>query len=161
MKMAQNPSPAQTASAPPQAIFSGEFRHSLDNKNRITIPSRWRSADTEEFFIVPDPTNQFLVVMPPAEFRRVNEALAQDASITAKKKRVFMRHFYSKAHAIATDRQGRLVLPDDYCKQVGLKNEAVLVGSFSRFELWNPGRWKQSVDASKVVYEEVAESVGL
>jgi DNA-binding transcriptional regulator/RsmH inhibitor MraZ len=34
-----------------QPFFAGEFRHSIDEKNRITIPSRWRRGQTEEFII--------------------------------------------------------------------------------------------------------------
>jgi MraZ protein len=157
--MAKPPSPPDSSAAP--LIFSGEFRHALDSKNRITIPSRWRSGEIEELFVVPDPNENFLVVMPPPEFRRVSEMVALDPAIPPKKKRIFIRHFYSRAQPASTDRQGRLVLPDDYCKQVGLKNEVVLVGSFGRFEVWSPARWKQSVESAKLTYEEVADVVGL
>ena len=46
-------------------IFSGEFRHALDDKNRITIPSRWRQGESDEFFVVPNPAKPCLTAMPP------------------------------------------------------------------------------------------------
>jgi len=45
------------------------FRHSIDEKNRITIPSRWRRDRPEDFILLPEATQQFLLVMSPKEFR--------------------------------------------------------------------------------------------
>ena len=36
-----------------QAFYAGEFRHAIDEKNRITIPSRWRRKNAEEFILLP------------------------------------------------------------------------------------------------------------
>src|SRR6184192_3165018 len=55
-----------------QTFYAGEFRHALDEKNRITIPSRWRRKSAEEFILLPDSQNQFLLVMSPEEFARMS-----------------------------------------------------------------------------------------
>ena len=59
--------------SPTQSFFAGEFRHALDDKNRITIPSRWRRGDGEDFIILPEAKEQFLLVMSHEEFARVIE----------------------------------------------------------------------------------------
>ena len=66
-----------------QPIFAGEFRHAMDAKNRVTIPSRWRRGEIDEFFAIPNLKGGFLMVMPPAEFTRQAEKVEHDQSLTA------------------------------------------------------------------------------
>lgn len=148
--------PSQTS-----PLFAGEFRHALDSKNRITIPARWREGATEEFFLVPDQSNSFLLVMPQQEFEKVNETVLNNAEISAADRRVFVRRFYSLAQNCTVDKQGRLLLPEEHCRQVGLKGEVVLVGSLRRFEIWNPDLWNNFQKSATETYAKVADLVGL
>ena len=59
---------------PTQTFYAGNYRHSIDEKNRLTIPSRWRRGEAEEFIMLPDPRGQFLLVMSPEEFTRTVSA---------------------------------------------------------------------------------------
>jgi MraZ protein len=145
----------------PQPIFSGQFRHTMDDKKRVTIPSRWRKGKADEFFVVPDQSDSFLLVMPPDEFQKVSAEVAANAGISAQEKRIFVRQFYSRAHTSTADAQGRLVLPDDHCRQVGLRKEVVLVGILQRFEIWSPERWARVEASGKPTYQKVADIVGL
>jgi MraZ protein len=120
-----------------ERFYAGEFRHSIDEKNRITIPSRWRRDHPEDFILLPEATHQFLLVMSPMEFARMSLA------------------------AETADRQGRLVLPDDICQKVALKNEVALVGNRGRFEIWNLQRWKRAHEEETPTYQHVAKEIGL
>lgn len=144
-----------------QPIFSGRFRHALDGKNRITIPARWRQTDADDFFLVPDQTNSYIRVMPPEEFRKVDESVEKLEGLTAQEKRAFIRHFYSEAQNCSTDKQGRLLLPEEQCRQVGLRDEVVIVGGLARFEIWNPKKWDETSETSKPTYRKIADLVGL
>src|SRR6476619_896005 len=94
----------------PQKFFAGEFRHSLDNKNRITIPSRWRRGESEDFIILPEPHQQYLLVMSEEEFARMSAQAETDGNISARDRRIFLRQLHSRAEHGNSDRQGRLVL---------------------------------------------------
>src|SRR6266853_5775095 len=109
--------------SPTQLFYAGEFRHSIDEKNRITIPSRWRRDGAEEFIILAEATHQFLLVMSPEEFSRMSSAAESHATVSARDRRIFLRHLHSRAQHGVADRQGRLVLPEEFCKKVGLKGE--------------------------------------
>jgi MraZ protein len=149
------------ASSPAQIFYAGEFRHFIDEKNRITIPARWRRDGTEEFIILPEANHQFLVVMSPEEFSRLNLAVESDPNVSARDRRVFFRQLHSRAQHGAADRQGRLVLPEELCKKVGLKGEVALVGGRGRFEIWNLVRWKRAHEEETPTYQHVANVVGL
>jgi MraZ protein len=144
-----------------QTFFAGEFRHAIDEKNRITIPARWRRDGTEEFIILPEATHQFLLVMSPEEFSRMSATAESESNVSARDRRIFLRHLHSRAEHGMADRQGRLVLPEDLCKKVGLKGEVALVGGRGRFEIWNLGRWKKAHEEETSTYQHVANVIGL
>jgi MraZ protein len=148
-------------SSPIQTFYAGEFRHAIDEKNRITIPSRWRRDGAEEFIILPEATHQFLLVMSPEEFSRMSLEAESNANVSARDRRVFLRHLHSRAQHGASDRQGRLVLPEELCQKVGLKGEVALVGGRGRFEIWNLQRWKKAHDEETSTYQHVANVIGL
>ena len=83
------------------------------------------------------------------------------AEMTSKEKRIFVRHFYSRARNSTADGQGRLLLPDEHCKQVGIRNDVVLVGSLQRIEIWSPEKWRKFQASGKTTYQKVADLVGL
>jgi MraZ protein len=146
---------------PSQLFYAGEFRHSIDEKNRVTIPSRWRRGETEEFVILPDANDQFMVVMSPEEFSRMNATVETEANVSARDRRVFFRQLHARAQHGAADKQGRLLLPEELCKKLGLKGEVALVGGRGRFEIWNLSRWKRAHDDETPTYQHVANVVGL
>src|SRR5437667_5044508 len=149
------------ADSEPERFYAGEFRHSIDEKNRFTIPSRWRRDHPEEFILLPEETHQFLLVMSPMEFARLSSAAETNEKVSARDRRVFLRQLHSRAQHAAADRQGRLVLPDALCHRVGLKNEVALVGNRRRFEIWNLQRWKRAHEEETPTYENVAKALGL
>jgi MraZ protein len=150
---------ATTQNPPP--VFSGEFRHALDSKNRITIPSRWRVSDADEFFLIVDRSGNFARLMPPAQFREVGERLANNPEVAPRDRAVFLRHFYSRSIQLVADKQGRLTVPEEVGRKLGLDGEAVLVGTHQTFELWSASAWASTQQAESSVFERIADLVGL
>ena len=142
-------------------VYAGEFRHAVDTKHRVTIPSRWRSDDGGEFFAVPDPVGNFLMILPPPEFDRVKSDVEANASIAPADRRKFIRRFYALAQLVSVDKQGRVLLPEEYCRRLGLEGEVVLIGSHSRLEIWNSERWAAATAEEDEVFRRVAGEVGL
>jgi transcriptional regulator MraZ len=147
--------------SPPERFYAGEFRHSIDEKNRVTIPSRWRRDKAEEFILLPEANHQFMLVMSSGEFARMSSAAEANQAVSARDRRVFLRQLHSRAQHATTDRQGRLVLPEELCRRVGLKGEVALVGGRGRFEIWNLQRWKRAHEEEAPTYQHVANVIGL
>jgi len=91
-----------------ERFYAGEFRHSLDEKNRVTIPSRWRRSQGEEFILLPQATQQFLLVISPEDFARMSSAVELNEGVTARDRRVFLRQLHSRAQHAVADRKGVL-----------------------------------------------------
>ena len=145
----------------PQKFFAGEFRHVMDGKNRITIPSWWRRDKGEPFILLPEPQGQFLLVMSPEEFARMSAEAQANEALSARDRRIFSRHLHSRAEHGASDKQGRLVLPEAHCRELGLKGEVALVGGRGRFEIWNLQKWKRAQEEETATYQHVANVIGL
>ena len=140
--------------------FSGTYRHTMDSKHRVTIPSRWRRGELDQFYLMPSPTNNYLYALPPSEFEKVNEKLNSDPRISASDRRQFARFYFSRALHCVIDRQGRLLLPDEFCRLGGLEADVLLVGAFDRFEIWAPERWERASLDEASTFQQVANLIG-
>ena len=143
-----------------QAYF-GNFRHAIDDKHRVTIPARWRQSEAEPFYLLPSPDDEHLSVLPPLEFRKVSETVNGHPGISPADRRWFTRFYFSQAQLCTLDRQGRLLIPDDFCQLADLTAEAVLAGTFDRFEIWNPARWEAAKLGRAATYQQVADLIGI
>ena len=91
----------------------------------------------------------------------MSSAAETNQSVSARDRRVFLRHVHARAQHAAADRQGRLVLPEELCRTLGLKGEVALVGNRGRFEIWNLQRWKTAHEEETATYQHVAKEIGL
>ncbi len=123
-------------------FYTGQYRHSLDDKNRLTIPSSWRSAhgESDTFLATPHPDG-YVAVLPPAEVEKLHEKIAQKALTDRDAQDAFQR-FFSETLAFTFDKQGRIGLSDELRGHAGIGKDAVLVGSLNKFAIYSPERWE-------------------
>lgn len=159
--MADAPRQLMEPVSQPQPNFEGEFFRPLDEKHRLTVPSPWRDEEPTAFTLVPEPSGQFLLVMPPAEFARFCAEAAVNPNVNASQRRIFLRHFHANALRGLADKQGRLVLPEETCRLLDLDGEVALVGGLGRFEVWNAEKWRRSKAENTSTYQEVGTLIGL
>jgi MraZ protein len=132
----------------------------MDAKNRVTVPSGWVRED-ETFFLVPAANN--LSVMPASELARKEDEVREMLPV-GPARQMALRKIYSSAREVEPDKQGRILLPDDFCKLAALSGEVVFSGVKSRFEIWNPAKWSSAMGETTDTSEEVRramEAVGL
>ena len=153
--------PAQPDDNAVHPAYAGNFRHAMDSKHRVTIPSRWRQGDADPFFILPSQDNLYLSVLPPSEFKKVNDTVNNDPKISPADRRWFARFYFSQAQHCVLDKQGRLLLPDEFCQLAALTGDTVLVGTFDRFEIWSPERWELAKLRGVSTYQQVANLIGI
>src|SRR5271165_299077 len=126
------------------------FRHGIDDKRRVQIPAKWRPSQPEvELTLILWPNGSekeaCLLVLPPAEmntlYQKIRAMPFGDATASA-----LRRLLGSKSASVTLDKAGRIVLPESMSKPVGLEldGEALMVGLFDRFEIWNPERYEKA-----------------
>jgi MraZ protein len=120
-------------------MFTGEYRHSVDDKGRIAVPARFR-VQLESGAVV----SRWLDGCLAIHTRPGWEALAARVAglaMTDPASRLFTRYVFAGAFEADLDRQGRVVLPAFLRSWAGLEGEAVIVGSRDHAEIWEPSRW--------------------
>jgi len=124
-------------------IFVGTHQRSLDSKNRLTIPSKWRFAgdDQDVFLALPDPGGS-IHVLPPARVEKLIE-LIESQSLSDDDMSMLQDKLFSQAHSFGCDKQGRVSLAEDLLEHAGIKKDATVVGRLSDFRIWSPERWAE------------------
>lgn len=126
-----------------KANYTGLYRHTLDDKARLTIPSAWRYAHAEDdtFLATPHPDG-YVAVLPPAEVEMLRGKIAA-MKLSDSAAQAFAARFFSQTQAIYFDKAGRVSLNPDLLAHAGIEKDAVLVGSLTKFNIYNPERWRQ------------------
>lgn len=123
--------------------YTGNHRHALDDKNRVTIPSAWRAAHAEgETFLATPHPDGYISVLPPAEVG-VLRARVADMKLSDSDAQDLLATFFAATHAVSFDKQGRINLTAELLAHAGIDKDAVLVGSFTKFNLYSPDRWNR------------------
>jgi MraZ protein len=125
-------------------MFLGQYEHNIDEKGRMTIPSRFRE-EVGEAAVLTRAFDQNLTVMPEPVFE-VLAARLNELSVTDPEVRLLQRVIFSNAVRVEFDKAGRMLIPQFLRDQAGLQNEAVVVGQGNRFEVWAPPLWAEQVN---------------
>ncbi len=122
-------------------MFLGEYRHSIDNKDRLTVPVRYRELMDEGAYILRG-FDRNLMVLTTKAFEAASHRLDQ-MSLTDPLARDLRRLIFGSASRLEIDKVGRILIPDFLCQKVGLTcdHDAVLVGQGSYFEVWSTDEW--------------------
>jgi len=121
-------------------MFLGQFQHSIDEKGRLIIPSRYREQLTNTTLILTTGFESSLIVLTPDLFDIVANQM-RSKPITNATSRQFRRFFFSNAQELEIDKMGRILLPAFLRETANLNDRAVLVGNGEYFELWSPENW--------------------
>jgi MraZ protein len=128
---------------PGKAFYTGLFRHTLDDKGRLTIPSAWRLAHAEgdTFLATPHPDG-YIAILPPAEVEKLHAKIAQMA-LSDGGAQDFAARFFAQTQSFSFDKAGRIGLEDALVAHAGIEKDAVLVGSLTKFNIYSPARWEK------------------
>ncbi|WP_269523759.1 division/cell wall cluster transcriptional repressor MraZ [Coraliomargarita parva] len=119
-------------------LFVGEYRHNLDDKGRLTIPSSWRpevDSDQNIFLAVPNPSG-YVTVYPPKMIAQLEERMSQ-ISIADIEGQKAVAEFMAMAHSFSCDKQGRINLNDKLVAHAKIGKEAVLLGMLNSFSIYS------------------------
>jgi MraZ protein len=121
-------------------MFLGQYRHTFDDKGRLTIPARYRDL-LENGAYVSQGLDRNLMVFTKATFERLSLQL-NHMNMTDPVVRQLKRIFFANSDYVEVDKSGRILIPQFLRDVSGLDGEAVIVGSGDYFEIWSPGIWE-------------------
>lgn len=128
-----------------ELMFLGQYEHTIDEKGRLTIPSRFREVLDSGAYITRGFRNN-LVVLTPASFAKMTSDIG-DISFTDLKGQDLRRWIFAHAVWAEVDRAGRILIPPFLRNHAQLVNGAIFVGNGDYFEIWSTETWQNHNDS--------------
>lgn len=135
-------------------MFVGKAEVSLDEKNRLTLPAKFRTAlespeDLRGFVVAPGAATRCLSFYPHTFWRRVVKNVRSLAATKARPEDL-LAAVAAQSEFVSMDAQGRMVLPRELLR--GLSGSLVMVGNFDWIELWTAAAWAAREKAVRTSY---------
>lgn len=127
-----------------ELMFLGQFEHTIDDKGRLTIPSRYRELIDGGAYITLG-FDQNLMVLTATSFDDISDSI-RGTSVTDEDARSLKRWIFSNATWVEVDKAGRILIPQWLRSKCQLDSTAVVVGAGDFFEIWSPALWANNQD---------------
>jgi MraZ protein len=121
--------------------FNGTFEHTLDAKNRLTLPAKFRTELRDGMFLVrgEDPC---LTIFPTAAYEAVVDLALESLNPMSRRARDAKRFFYANADEAELDSAGRVTLGAKQLRHAGIEGrEVVITGAGDSLDIWSPAGW--------------------
>ncbi len=139
-------------------MLIGEYTHSIDDKNRLSLPAKFRSQLGKKIVVTPG-LDQCLWIFTQKEWEKIQTKLSQ-SSLLQKDSRSFNRFMFAGASEAEVDSIGRILIPDFLRERANLKNKVVIIGVSSRVEIWNEKTWNDEKKMVEKQADTLAEKLG-
>ena len=136
----------------------GEYRHTIDAKNRLFIPAKFREELGNEFFITRK-TETCLAIYPPEKWKALSDKLNSfpDSQVAQIK-----RFIFSKSAALTPDPHGRIIVPSDLLKHAKIEKSTVIAGVGDYAEIWAEDLYdKQESEIDMAEMDALLRQLGL
>ena len=138
-------------------MLMGEYYHTIDDKNRLIIPSKYRN-ELGEKFVITRGLEKCLFVYPLNEWESIVNKL-KTLPFTKKDSRDFTRFFLSGATECILDKSNRVCITSPLVRYADLKHDCVIIGANDRLEIWDKNNWEEFISNNEENFANIAENL--
>jgi MraZ protein len=141
-------------------MFAGRYEYAIDDKSRVSIPSKFRETLSTNYDMRLMLTNLdgCIVGYPYQEWLNIQDRTSNYGSIK-KEARAFLRYFYSGITECSIDKLGRVLIPQSLKTAANIKKNVVIVGMGPKIEIWAQEQWEELVKKAISDPDQVADIV--
>ncbi|MDX1350274.1 MAG: division/cell wall cluster transcriptional repressor MraZ [Putridiphycobacter sp.] len=139
----------------------GEYECKLDAKGRFLFPAGLRkqlSPEANEVFMMNKGFENCLTLYPQNEWDKVSARLSK-LNLFKPKNRMFYRLFHQGAKQLGLDNAGRILVPADLMKRIGLTREVMLTAYNDRIEVWSKEEYLSTMGENMADFADLADEV--
>jgi transcriptional regulator MraZ len=140
--------------------FRGLHEHSLDAKDRITVPARYRAALSDGIVLMMG-IEPCVEIWPATGAERMEESTLAALNPMSREARRLQRRFFSHSEATELDSAGRVRLSSQLIEHAGLEGRCVISGMGSRLEIWKPEEWFAEDEENSRLTPELTENLAV
>jgi MraZ protein len=137
-------------------MLLGEYEHTIDDKNRLTLPARFRD-ELADGVVVTRGMDGCLYAYSAADWRERFQERVAALDPLQREGRKLQRHFFSGATEAEVDKQGRIMIPAALLRYAGLSRDVVVAGVHDHLEIWDREAWRRELNEVEGSAEHVAE----
>jgi MraZ protein len=139
-------------------MFIGEYQHSIDQKKRLAVPSKFR-GELKNKIVVTRGLDKCLFVYPMKVWEELANKLGT-LPVGEAATRSFIRLMLAGAIDVEVDKQGRILIPDYLKEYAGLDRNIIIAGIYNRLEIWDETKWNDYKKGAEKNTDEIAEQLG-
>lgn len=139
-------------------MLIGEYIHTMDDKNRLSLPAKFRKEMGKDLVVTPGLDN-CLFVFTHKEWQVIADRLAENSMLHGDT-RSFNRYMFGGAQEVEVDGSGRVLIPDFLKNRANLNSKIALVGVSNRIELWDEETWNGYKKIVEEQADQLAEKLG-
>lgn len=139
-------------------MFLGEYLHTFDTKNRISVPSKFRK-DLGRVVVVTHGLDHCLYLYSRKAWEKEAKVYAAEVNGIATR-RGLARLFLAGSFEVEVDKTGRVLIPENLKSYAALTDKAVIAGVADRVEIWEEGAWKRYIAAIERDADAYVEALG-
>jgi len=139
-------------------MLIGEYTHSIDEKNRMSLPAKFRGELGKTVVITPG-LDSCLFVFSMKEWKKIADKLSESSVLQADN-RSFNRFMFGGAVEASVDSIGRVLVPEFLRERAGLTEKVAIIGVQSRAEIWDETRWQEYKKVVEKQADGLAEKLG-
>ncbi|MEA3399285.1 MAG: division/cell wall cluster transcriptional repressor MraZ [Patescibacteria group bacterium] len=122
-------------------MLIGEYTHTLDKKNRLSMPVKFRKEIGKKIVIAPWLDN-CLALFTSKEWEKISNKLSE-SSMLQKDNRSFSRFMFGQAVTAELDASGRILIPENLKNRSKLGSKVSVIGVQNHAEIWNETAWRE------------------
>jgi len=139
-------------------MLIGEYTHTLDDKNRMSLPIKFRKEMGKSVILAPGLDN-CLAIYTEKEWQKISERLS-DSSMLATDNRSFSRFMFGQAVNTPVDSNGRILIPENLKTRSSFGIKVMVIGVQNRVEVWNEKAWNNYKKVVEGQADTLADKLG-
>lgn len=141
-------------------LLTGEFRNTLDEKGRISLPARMRGELPGGTLVLTQGVDSCLWLFPPQEWEELSRKLMAATGLFQARSRLIQRRILAPAQEIEIDRLGRISIPQSLREWAGLSRDCVILGISKYIEIWDAASYQRYLAENESEFLSAAEELG-
>ena len=137
-------------------MLLGAHEHTIDDKNRLTLPAKFRQAFADGLVITRGFERCLFAYRREDWHRRIESRISALDSLSEETRKL-ERFVFSGAAEAELDKQGRVMVPRELMQHANLGREVVVTGVGERLEIWDRDAWRKELAEIEGSAEDVAE----
>jgi len=138
-------------------MFFGSYAHSLDDKNRLVIPSKMRSEIGARLYIM----KGFDGAVSLFTEKSFEKLMAEFNSLPFNKKdaRSYLRTQLATTSELELDKAGRVILPGNLLEKYSISKNVMVIGMGDHIEVWDAKAYESYEAEADKNFESIAENL--